>query len=49
MNSLNEQDIFKEVEETLIQCNLQWTLQRCFTTGGGENTCGAEKGPVRQM
>lgn len=43
VKSLNEQDIFKKVEKTLIQCNLKWNLPRCITTDGGKSMCGAEK------
>lgn len=43
INTLNEQNIFKEVEETLIQYNLKWNLQICITTDGGKNMCEAER------
>lgn len=36
--------IFKENEETLIQCNLKGNLLRCVTTVDDKNMCGAGKG-----
>ena len=36
--------IFKENEETLIQCNLKWNPLRCVTTVDDKNMCGAGKG-----
>lgn len=53
INSLCEtitgENIFKEIEKTMIQYNLKWNLLRCVTTDGGKNVCGAGKGLMGQI
>jgi len=50
MNSLHGrttgEDIFKEVEETLIRYNLHWNQLKCVTTDGAKNISGRGKGLV---
>ncbi|CAM5164836.1 unnamed protein product [Natator depressus] len=43
------EEIFKEVEKSLSQYNLQWKQLKCVTTDGGRNMCGSKKGLVGQI
>ncbi|KAG6940107.1 GTF2I repeat domain containing 2, partial [Chelydra serpentina] len=43
------EEIFKEVEKSLSQYNLQWKQLKCSTTNGGRNMCGSKKGLVGQI
>ena len=42
-------DIFKKVEKTVLQYNLQRNQLKCVTTDGGKNMCGTQKGLVGQI
>ncbi|CAM5176061.1 unnamed protein product [Natator depressus] len=37
------EEIFKEVEKSLSQYNLQWKQLKCITTDGGRNMCSSKK------
>ncbi|CAM5083384.1 unnamed protein product [Eretmochelys imbricata] len=41
--------IFKEVEKSLSQYNLQWKQLKYVTVDGGRNTCSSKKGLIGQI
>lgn len=43
------ENIFKEVEKTLIHYNQKWNLLRCVTTDDSKNMCGAARGLAGQL
>ncbi|CAM4600186.1 unnamed protein product [Lepidochelys olivacea] len=43
------EEIFKEVEKSLSQYNLQWKQLKCITTDRGRNMCSSKKGLVGQI
>ncbi|CAI9716044.1 transcription factor II-I repeat domain-containing 2-like [Octopus vulgaris] len=42
-------DIFREVEKSVAEYNLEWKKLKCITTDGGRNMCGTKKGLVGQI
>ena len=43
------EDIFKEVQKSLTQYDLDWKVLKCVTTDGGRNMCGTGKGIFGQI
>jgi len=42
-------DIFREVEKSVAEYNLEWEKLKCITTDGGRNMCGTKQGLVGQI
>ena len=42
-------DIFRDVEKSVAEYNLEWEKLKCITTDGGRNMCGTKKGLVGQI
>ncbi|XP_066477822.1 general transcription factor II-I repeat domain-containing protein 2A-like [Tiliqua scincoides] len=43
------EDIFKELEKSLLECKLDWSKLKCVTIDGGKNMSGVKKGLVGQI